>query len=59
MNVLSNDEGRRREGDTYFHGDCVKGNCGGCGRIVHKDAPRAKIGGEYWHDDCAANLSGP
>ena len=22
--VMSNDEGRQREGETYYHGDCVK-----------------------------------
>jgi hypothetical protein len=53
-NVLSNDEGRVREGEVYFHTDCIKGYCGGCGKVVHKEALRTKRIGLYWHDQCAA-----
>jgi hypothetical protein len=52
QNVMSNDEGRKREGSKYYHGQCVKGLCGGCGRIVHANAGRGKISGVYWHHDC-------
>ena len=52
-NVLSNDEGRQREGDKYYHSKCVKGFCGGCGLIVHIDAGRVKRDRVYWHADCA------
>ena len=52
QNVMSNDEGRKREGSKYYHEQCVKGLCGGCGRIVHATADRARISGVYWHRDC-------
>ena len=57
QSVWSDDEGRMREGDSYFHGECFKGMCGGCGEVVHADQDRSKIGGEYWHDDCIATSS--
>jgi hypothetical protein len=50
---MSDDEGRKREGDKYYHSDCIKGLCGGCGRIVHADAERVRLSGIYWHRDCA------
>jgi hypothetical protein len=49
---MSNDEGRKREGSKYYHEQCVKGLCGGCGRIVHANADRGQISGVYWHRDC-------
>ena len=52
-NVLSNDDGRQREGDKYYHSKCVKGFCGGCGLIVHIEAERVKRDRVYWHADCA------
>ena len=52
QNVMSNDEGRKREGSKYDHEQCVKGLCGGCGRIVHANADRGSISGVYWHRDC-------
>jgi hypothetical protein len=52
QNVMSNDEGRKREGSKYYHEQCVKGLCGGCGRIVHANADRGSISGVYWHRDC-------
>ncbi len=52
QNVMSHDEGRKREGSKYYHELCVKGLCGGCGRIVHANADRGKMAGVYWHRDC-------
>ena len=52
QNVMSNDEGRKREGDNYYHADCVRGQCGGCGRVVHTKSARASIRGVYWHAEC-------
>jgi hypothetical protein len=51
-NVMSSDEGRKREGNKYYHEQCIKGYCGGCGRIVHVDADRLRLSGVYWHRDC-------
>ena len=58
-NVTSNDEGRKREGNKYYHEDCVKGLCGYCHKIVHADSVRVVIDGEYWHTDCTSNIAGP
>ena len=52
QSVMSNDEGRKREGSKYYHEQCVKGLCGGCGQIVHANADRDRISGVYWHHDC-------
>ena len=52
QNVMSNDEGRKREGDNYYHAECVRGQCGGCGRVVHTKSARASIRGVYWHAEC-------
>jgi hypothetical protein len=52
QNVMSDDEGRVREGSKYFYFGCIKGHCGGCGRVVHADADRVKVGGVYFHRDC-------
>jgi hypothetical protein len=51
-NVLSNDEGRHREDDIYYHSECVKGWCGRCGKIVHNNGARTWVDGEYWHVGC-------
>ena len=53
-NVMDQDTGRVREGDKYFHGHCVKGECGGCGLVVHANSVREIHGnpGVYWHSDC-------
>ena len=59
QNVLSSDEGRKREGTVYFHLGCIKGMCPRCNKIVHADAERVNVSGEYWHRDCATNISGP
>ncbi len=58
-NVTSNDEGRKREGNKYYHGDCTKGLCGYCQKIVHANSARVVIDGEYWHADCTSNIAGP
>ena len=52
QNVMSNDEGRKREADNYYHAECVRGQCGGCGRVVHTKSARASIRGVYWHAEC-------
>jgi len=53
QNVMSNDDGRKREGSQYYHSHCVKGMCGGCAKVVHAEAARVVLGGVYWHMDCA------
>ena len=50
--VMSNDEGRKREDDKYYHSECIKGRCGGCGLIVHANDERVRLSGVYWHQDC-------
>ena len=50
--VMSNDEGRKREDDKYYHSECIKGRCGGCGVIVHANDERVRLSGVYWHHDC-------
>jgi hypothetical protein len=52
QNVMSDDEGRQREGNKYYHAGCVKGRCGGCGQVVHASSARASIRGVYWHAEC-------
>jgi hypothetical protein len=51
-NVMSNDEGRWREDGKYYHLECIKGRCGGCGLIVHANDERVRLSGVYWHHDC-------
>jgi hypothetical protein len=53
--VMSNDEGRKREDDKYYHSECIKGRCGGCGVIVHANDERVRLSGVYWHHDCDSN----
>ncbi len=53
--VISNDEGRKREDDKYYHSECIKGRCGGCGVIVHGNDDRVNQSGVYWHRDCVSN----
>jgi hypothetical protein len=50
--VMSNDEGRKREDDKYYHSECIKGRCGGCWLIVHANDERVRISDVYWHHDC-------
>jgi hypothetical protein len=50
--VMSNDEGRKREDDKYYHSECIKGRCGGCWLIVHANDGRVRLSGVYWHRDC-------
>jgi hypothetical protein len=54
-NVMSNDEGRWREDGKYYHLECIKGRCGGCGLIVHANDERVRLSGVYWHHDCDSN----
>jgi hypothetical protein len=58
-NVMSNDEGRHREGNKYYHSNCVKGLCGHCNKIVHAIAERVFHADMYWHRACAGNIAGP
>jgi hypothetical protein len=59
QNVTSDDEGRKREGDKYYHAGCIKGYCACCHKIVHADAARVVIDGAYWHRDCTRNIGEP
>jgi hypothetical protein len=54
-NVMSNDDGRWREDGKYYHLECIKGRCGGCGLIVHANDERVRLSGVYWHHDCDSN----
>ena len=58
QNVLSSNEGRKREGTVYFHPGCIKGICPHCNKIVHVDAERVQVSGSYWHRECATNIAG-
>jgi hypothetical protein len=51
-NVYSTDEGRIREGDRYYHLQCVKGVCGRCGQNVYGDQERGRDGAMYYHIEC-------
>jgi hypothetical protein len=53
--VMSNDEGRKREDDKYYHSECIKGRCGGCSLMVHANHERVNQSGVYWHRDCDSN----
>ena len=59
QNVMSDDEGRHREGNKYYHSNCVKGMCGRCNKIVHANAERVSQADMYWHRECAGNMAGP
>jgi hypothetical protein len=56
---MSDDEGRHREGNKYYHSNCVKGMCGHCNKIVHANAERVSQADMYWHRECAGNMAGP
>jgi hypothetical protein len=40
------------EHGKYFHVQCVRGLCGGCGRVVHISSQRERRDGVYWHTKC-------
>jgi hypothetical protein len=55
--VLSNEGGREREGESYFHAGCIQGRCGVCGLIVHANnimqhTDRVAMQGQYFHAAC-------
>jgi hypothetical protein len=50
--VYTTDEGRVREGDSYYHEGCVKGACSKCGGNVYGDQPRGYENGAYFHLEC-------
>ena len=51
-NVMSNDEGRKKEGEKYYHAHCLRGECDICGRVVHTSSDRVRVGEGYRHRDC-------
>jgi hypothetical protein len=51
-NVMSNDEGRKKEGEKYYHAQCIRGECDVCGRVVHTSSDRVRVGEAYRHRDC-------
>jgi hypothetical protein len=50
--VYTTDEGRVREGDSYYHEGCVKGACSKCGDNVYGDQARGHENGAYFHLEC-------
>jgi hypothetical protein len=52
--VLSTDDGRVKEGDNYYHQECVKGPCSKCGKSVYADQERGREGpgAPYYHITC-------
>ena len=50
--VYSTDDGRVRDGDDYYHKDCVKGTCCKCGMNVYATQERSKEGTSYYHLEC-------
>jgi hypothetical protein len=51
-NVYTSDEGRVKEGDRYYHRQCVKGVCRRCGNNVYGDQERGREGDAYYHIQC-------
>ena len=51
-NVYSSDEGRVREGDHYYHQECVRGVCHRCSKNVYGDQERGRDGDTYYHIQC-------
>ena len=53
-NVYSTHEGRVKEGDRYYHQECVKGPCSKCGRNVFAEQERGRDGpgAPYFHITC-------
>jgi hypothetical protein len=50
--VYSSDEGRVKEGDHYYHRECVKGVCSRCGNSVYGDQERGRDEDTYYHIQC-------
>ena len=51
-NVYTSDEGRVKEGDHYYHQECVKGVCTLCSKTVYGDQERGRDGDAYYHIHC-------
>jgi hypothetical protein len=51
-NVYTTDEGRVKEGNTYYHAECVKGVCTKCNNNVYSDQARSREGDAYYHLEC-------
>jgi hypothetical protein len=49
---MSDDDGRVRDGDWYYHQRCVKGVCSQCGDNVYADQARGFDDGAYYHLEC-------
>ena len=50
--VYTSDEGRVKEGDHYYHPECVKGACTLCSKNVYGDQERGRDGDAYYHIQC-------
>ena len=51
-NVYATDEGRVKEGNSYYHAECVKGVCTKCNNNVYGDQARLREGDAYYHLEC-------
>jgi hypothetical protein len=51
-NVYTSDEGRVKEGDHYYHQECVRGVCARCSKNVYGDQARGRDGDAYYHIQC-------
>ena len=51
-NVYTSDEGRVKEGDHYYHQECVRGVCARCSKNVYGDQERGRDGDAYYHIQC-------
>jgi hypothetical protein len=51
-NVMSNHDGRKKQGQKYYHIECFRGYCAICEQIVHAASDRVRVGNSYQHRDC-------
>ena len=51
-NVNTSDAGRVKEGDHYYHQECVRGVCTRCSKNVYGDQARGRDGDAYYHIQC-------
>ena len=52
QSVYTSDEGRVKEGDHYYHQECVRGVCARCSKNVYGDQERGRDGDAYYHIQC-------
>jgi hypothetical protein len=50
--VYTSDKGQVKEGDHYYHQECVKGACTLCSKNVYGDQERGWDGDAYYHIQC-------